>query len=348
MAQVNFWAIIFYIIWFSIKIKEVIILIKGKKYILVYTSLLVLVVSIFYIENMHKQKEIESNTKLLKDTTKKTTDLDILKEKNYNQIQTWGYNKVINSNVGNNGTGVKVAILDSGVNKNHEDLKGQIIKEINMINPKKSAEDNFNHGTAIAGIIAAKDNNIGIKGIASGAKLYSVKILDENGDGTLNNLIKGIDWAIQQKVDIMNLSFGLDTDNPKLKNIIDKAVKSGIIIVAASGNNYIKNADYPARYENVISVGSIDENLSKAKFSSIGKIEFSAPGKNILSTDNKGNYSLFNGTSFSAAYITGLIALYISNYNRAKNSKDIINSLKENTEHIGSKNMYGYGILEYK
>lgn len=322
-----------------------------KRYYFVFFIFVVLLCFFFFNISSRTHVAVKNVEKTDKhNNVLQQNDLDLLKEKRNNQILTWGYKKIIKTRDNNQGKGVKIAILDSGINIYHKDLNRKIIKQVNMINVKEPINDDLNHGTAIAGIISAKNNNIGIKGIAPSADIYSAKILDKNGNGTIKNLIKGIDWAIKQDVDIMNLSFGMNKDNPKLKKIIEKAIKSGIIIVASSGNNYIKNADYPARYPDVISVGSIDQNLLKSKFSSKGKIDFSAPGKDILSTNNKGGYSLYTGTSFSTAYITGLIALYISNYPNYKkitDSKHIIEILKKHTENLGTKALYGYGMLKF-
>ncbi|NUK28825.1 S8 family peptidase [Parageobacillus sp. VR-IP] len=274
---------------------------------------------------------------------------------NYKQTITWGVkDTVINKINSNTKDIIKVAILDSGINKNHPDLKGQVVKEFNAINPQEPVIDKLNHGTAVAGIIAAKDNSIGIKGVAPNVKIYSVKVLNDDGEGTIDNIIRGINWCIDQKVDIMNISFGFKSNNPKLKSIIDEARNSGIIIVASSGNNYIREVDYPARYENVISVGSINKEHQRVRFSPRGKIDFVAPGRGILSTNNKNGYSLFEGTSYSAAFITGLIALYMTDnpeYKLYKNQDELIRLLQDKSLDLGVKgkdNVYGYGLLQFK
>ncbi|MBT2646434.1 S8 family serine peptidase [Bacillus sp. ISL-34] len=245
-----------------------------------------------------------------------------------------------------------MAILDSGINKEHPDLKGQIYKEFNAINSKEPMKDIFNHGTSIAGIIAAKDNSIGIKGISPKSKIYSVKVLNDKGEGSVEHIIRGIEWAINEKVEIINISFGLKNDNQKLKKVINKATNNGIIVVASSGNNYIKDVDYPAKYNNVISVGSIDHEHERAKFSPRGKIDVVGPGRDILSTNNLKDYSIFEGTSYSTAFVTGLISLYLSENPTIKfDQKAIINLLKNKSLDLGIKgldNTYGYGLLQYK
>jgi len=104
---------------------------------------------------------------------------------------------------------IKIAILDSGIDKKHEDLNNQVKDEVNMIHPNVPIIDELGHGTAVAGIIAAKDNSIGFSGVSPHVELYSVKVLDKDGNGSVEDIIKGIEWSIDKGVDIINLSFGI-------------------------------------------------------------------------------------------------------------------------------------------
>lgn len=192
---------------------------------------------------------------------------------------------------------MRIAIVDSGINKDHEDLVGTVVKEFNVINKGKPIRDEFGHGTAIAGIIAAQDNNMGIIGIAPSTEIYDVKVLDNEGKGNIDHFIEAIEWCIEEQIDIINISFGFQTDNDELKQTIDKAISKGIIIVASAGNNYGMKTDYPAKYENVISITSIDGELQRSNFASRQEIDFALPGEEILTTNNDDEYSLFNGTS---------------------------------------------------
>ncbi|WP_311315149.1 MULTISPECIES: S8 family peptidase [unclassified Bacillus (in: firmicutes)] len=265
--------------------------------------------------------------------------------------ENWGYkDTIVKRTLSNNK--IKIAILDSGINKEHPDLKGRIHKEFNAISPEEPVKDKFNHGTPIAGIIAAKDDSNGIKGISPKSEIYSVKVLNDKGEGSVDHIIKGIEWAINEKVEIINISFGFKNHNKKLKKIVNKATSNGIIIVASSGNNYINDVDYPAKYNNVISVGSIDQEHERVKFSPRGKIDVVGPGRDILSTNNLNDFSIFEGTSFSTAYVTGLISLYLSEKPTIKfDQKAIIKLLKNQSLDLGIKgkdNTYGYGLLQYK
>ena len=155
---------------------------------------------------------------------------------------------------------IKIAILDSGINKKHNEFKGLTFKEYNAIEPGKEIVDDFGHGTAIAGIIAAR----GIKttGVIHNVILYDVKVLNEKGGGKINDVIEGIEWCIKKNVDIINISFGFSSEKEGLKEAIDKAINHNIIITAASGNTLGLTVDYPAKYHNVLSISSFDEKYA--------------------------------------------------------------------------------------
>ncbi|QOY36649.1 S8 family peptidase [Anaerobacillus isosaccharinicus] len=244
---------------------------------------------------------------------------------------------------------IKIAIIDSGINKNHEDLLEKVVGEFNAINPKEPITDEFGHGTAIAGIIAANDNAYGIIGISQNVELYDVKVLNDEGKGDVEHFINAIEWCIEQEVDIINVSFGFQAENLDLKNAIDKANDKGIIIVAAAGNTYGFGVDYPARYENVLSITSIREDLKRASSAAKGKIDFAAPGVDIISTDKDGGYSLFTGTSFATAYATGFIARLLEEKDLTRD--ELMNVLKELAVDLGVEGYdreYGYGLLKMK
>ncbi|WP_404445900.1 S8 family peptidase [Sutcliffiella horikoshii] len=245
---------------------------------------------------------------------------------------------------------IKVAVLDSGIYQEHEDLKGKVVAEFNAIDPGEPVVDDLGHGTAIAGIIAANNNNIGVVGVARSVELYDVKVLDKQGRGEPKNLVSAIEWCVSQGIDVINISFGYQAESLIIKKAIKDALDFGIIIVASAGNTYGLNADFPAKYENVFSITAVDQELLRVKTSARGKIDFAAPGKEILSTDHEGGYSLFNGTSFATAYATGFIATLLQHSHKKLNHIELKNLLLENAhvldeEHLPSKE-YGYGILK--
>jgi subtilisin family serine protease len=260
---------------------------------------------------------------------------------------------MMNSGRSEGRTKVKIAILDSGINQQHQDLKGIVKKEYNAVTPKRPVTDDFGHGTAVAGIIGARQSNKGITSYNhSGVELYDVKVLNQQGKGDVESLIKGIEWSIKEGVHIINISSGVVTNKAKLKSSIDKAVSHGIIIVAAAGNTYGTGVEYPAKYTNVISVNSIKKNLKRPSSAARGKIDYIAPGVDILSTNHRGEYSLFTGTSFAAAHVTGVTSLYVQDYlskSKKLNVDELMKKLKQESRKVQSLNddEQGNGLLIY-
>ena len=140
----------------------------------------------------------------------------------------------------------------------------------------------------------------------------SVNIVGEDTRVNLQDFIRGFEWAIEQDVDIINISLGFSRYTDELRSVINQAIEQCIIIISASGNTQGMNALFPARFENVISVGTINEHHEIISESAIGEIDFVAPGKNILFLTYNGGYDLFHGSSFATAFVTGVVAEYLS------------------------------------
>jgi minor extracellular protease Epr len=249
------------------------------------------------------------------------------------------------------GKDVKVAILDSGISP-HPDLK--ITGGKSFVSYTDSFSDDNGHGTHVAGIIAALNNDTGTLGVAPGADLYAVKVLDSKGNGYLTDIISAIDWAITNKMDIINLSLGSFEKSPTLEYIINKAYGSGILIVAAAGNggNPEGTGDqiaYPAKYNSVIAVSAVDQQKKRGSFSATGsKIEFSAPGVSILSTYLNNGYAKLNGTSMAAGFVTANLALLKEMYPNMTN-QELREQLKKTALDLGSPGRdpwFGYGLVQ--
>ncbi|MED0826792.1 S8 family peptidase [Bacillus pacificus] len=308
---------------------------KVKKILIIILTVLVLCSSLFYF--VFYSESTISKTK---------SNIPYKKEE---QSVTWGRKAVIEDRFTGIQNKIKVAILDNGIYKEHEDLKGKVVKEFNTINLNNPIIDETGHGTAIAGIIAAENNNLGILGVMPNIQLYDVKVLDKQGKGDVDHLIKGIRWCIEQRVNILNISFGLQSESPELKKAIDEAVDSGIIVVAAAGNTYGLGVDYPAKYENVISISSVNKEFKRASSSAKGKIDFAAPGVDILSTNQDGGYSTYSGTSFATAFATGVIAALLAEGDNTLNLDQIKKILIERSIDLGSTsydNEFGYGLIQ--
>lgn len=195
------------------------------------------------------------------------------------------------------GEGVKVAVIDSG-KSTHFETEDAIVAAKNF-SKSPTLEDKNGHSTFCAGIIAARKNDQGIIGVAPKAKVYFAKAMDDSGAGEPSALVRAINWAAKQKVDIMSISAGMFFDFKPLKQAIQRAYKRNIIIVAAVGNTGTRHYDvaFPARYPEVIGVAAYDQKHKVARFSSRGtNVSFAMPGVNIYSTYLNNQFCKMNGT----------------------------------------------------
>jgi minor extracellular protease Epr len=272
----------------------------------------------------------------------------------HQQNMDWGIGEIrlpFSWKYGLTGKGIKIAVVDSGIDSTHQDLS--IAGGESFVPYTTSYHDDNGHGTHVAGIIGALNNEIGTVGSAYDSSLYAVKVLDSEGFGYLSEIIAGIDWAISNDMDIINLSLGTQTTSTALKSIVDRAYQNGIIVVASSGNfgssETIDNVAYPARYESVIAVGAVDTNLRVTDFSSSGKeLEVAAPGQSIFSTFVGNTYKKMSGTSMAAPYVTGNLAL-LKQANPNASVDEIRNILKANIVDLGEfgrDRYYGYGLIQ--
>ena len=216
------------------------------------------------------------------------------------------------------GQGVRIAVIDSGIDQNHPNLKGNLKGGVNLVDPGASFTDDNGHGTHVAGIIAASDTGTGIVGVAPEAELYAVKVLDKWGDGTVLNAINAIDWCLRNGIHVVNMSFGTDKYSRALEEAIRVAHSRGLMIVAAAGNDGAPGTvDYPAVFDQTISVAAVDQRGRLASYSSSGpEVDIMAPGSNILSTYRWGGFVRQSGSSMATAHISGAIALLKAKYPR--------------------------------
>lgn len=277
------------------------------------------------------------------------------------QKTPWGIERIgsrlVNA-VGNTGKGIKIGVLDSGIDYNHDDLKGNYRGGYNIVDDNNDPMDQNGHGTHVAGIVAAEDNNIGVVGVAPQAYLYSVKVLAFDSTGSTSNIVGGLEWSVDNGMQIINMSLGSCENSISVGRAINNTYNAGILIVAAAGNS--GNAagtgntmDYPASYDSVISVGATDINDNRGKFSSTGpKLELSAPGVNILSTLNGNKYGTLSGTSMASPHVTGVAALIMSAEPGITNSRVRIRmqttaqNMSNVTGGFSAKDWYGYGLVD--
>ncbi|MUK87572.1 S8 family serine peptidase [Ornithinibacillus sp. L9] len=270
------------------------------------------------------------------------------------QVLDWGIEKTATVTAwrsGLTGKGVKIAVVDTGIAA-HEDLS--IAGGISVVNYTPSYSDDHGHGTHVAGIIGAQNNELGIVGTAPDSDIFAVKALDYNGSGYLSDIIAGIDWSISNQMDIINLSLGTSQDSVVLKQAIDQAYQKGILVISAAGNSGNKDGsgdtvNFPAKYPTSIAVAAVDSNNQRGLFSSTGEaVEISAPGVNVVSTYLGNQYIRMNGTSMAAPFVSGIIALYLQE-NPHATIQDVRSQLQTNVIDLGVEgrdSFYGYGLIQ--
>nr|QHB15709.1 serine alkaline peptidase preproprotein [Virgibacillus natechei] len=266
------------------------------------------------------------------------------------QTVPWGIDyigKAAAHQLGIFGKGIRVGIIDSGI-KPHKDLK--VSGGINILDNSENYFDGYGHGTWVAGIIGALDNSYGLLGVASDADLYSIKVLKNDGKGLISDVVTGIEWAIENKMNIVNFSLQTNVETDILRKAIKKANENDILLVASSGNMGGTKKDdtvtYPAAYDEVISVAAINKNGERYVHSSTGKrIDISAPGELVYTTVQSGLYFTLNGTSMSAPHVSGVAALVLQN-NPKLNIEEIRKILVKSTKPLGNPHLYGKGLID--
>lgn len=251
------------------------------------------------------------------------------------------------------GEGIKIAVLDTGIDFNHPDLAPNIKKGVNFTtNNPSDYMDRQGHGSHCAGIIAGCDNNFGVIGVAPAAELYAVKVLGDNGSGGIQAIARGIDWAIAEKVDVISMSLGCSSDpGTSLHDAIKRARAAGIVIVAATGNENT-HVGWPAVYEEVIAVGAVDQTFGRANFSNFGQeVDVAAPGVDILSTYLNNTYAKLSGTSMATPMVAGVVALvqaFCRKMGVVATPEKIVQMIAERSVDMGNAgddDMFGNGLI---
>ena len=265
----------------------------------------------------------------------------------------WGIDKIdaemVHAEYGIKGFGVKVAVIDTGIDLKHPDLKVYGGKSF----ISSSYQDDHGHGTHVAGTIAALDNTQGVIGVAPEAQLYALKALSSGGSGFWSDVAAALEWSIENKMDIVSMSIGGTAGDSLLETAVTQAYQAGLILVAAAGNSGTSDGtgdsvQFPAKYSGVIAVAATDSNDARASFSSTGlKVELSAPGVNVFSTYLGSTYKNMNGTSMATPHVSGLAALVKSTYPNAT-SEEIRKKIVDSVVDLGSAGrdaLYGYGRI---
>lgn len=267
--------------------------------------------------------------------------------------------------IGLDGTGINVSVIDTGIYANHPDISGRVIKWIDYINSSRILPyDDQGHGTHVAGTVGG--NGVGgvTTGVAPNVSLFGAKVLDSNGSGYSSDVISAIQWSVDNKADIISLSLGGGRDLA-MKNTINNAISAGVTVIAAAGNSGPGNGSiiFPAGEKNVIAVGAVDSSDNIASFSSRGPIivdgeelikpDISAPGVCINSLSNIGGYAnCWSGTSMATPHVSGTAALLLqaARKNGIFLSPAQVRSILENTSKdlgaAGKDNTYGAGRID--
>lgn len=257
------------------------------------------------------------------------------------------------------GKGVKLAVIDSGIQK-HEDLK--ITGGFNAYDESKPYDKDLasTHGTKIAGVVAAQDNGKGMLGVAPDCELYAVRI--DDGGGSINRTqwsaqIKALNWCIENKMDAINCSFSSKTESSSREEAFREAYDAGIAIFCSAGNRQGDDVNrstivYPSNYTFVNTVANITKDKKRYKTSSVGRgINFSSGGDSVRTTtldkdrEVSAKYANGTGTSFATPAVMGMFALYKEKYGESRDQ--IIQRMHVNAERIGDEKMFGSGIPKY-
>ncbi len=279
------------------------------------------------------------------------------------QVTPWGIERIQAPAVHAkciNGTGINVSIIDTGIDYNHTDLAANYIGGYDFVNGDDDPMDNAGHGTHVAGTVAAIDNDFGVIGAAPAVNIYALKVIGVDGSGSYSDIISALQWAVDNHMDVASMSLGGLVRLKALEDACDSAYESGVVIVAAAGNEGRRKVSYPAAYSSVIAVAATDYTDTRAGFSNYGpQIELSAPGVGVNSTTMDGGYSgdTWSGTSMATPHVTGAVALllttsvptgYDANDNSQWDPAEVRLRLQDTATDLGAAgkdNYYGYGLV---
>ena len=255
------------------------------------------------------------------------------------------------------GAGVRVALLDTGLEHTHADLHGAVDALRDFTGSPSGALDRVGHGTHTAGIVGARRNDRGVVGVAPECRLLIGKVLGDDGSGLDDSVAAGIDWAVQSGADVISLSLGAPTPSPAIAAAVARAVAAGKFLICAAGNDgQSAGVNYPARFDDTVAVGAVQRNGRIAEFSSRGpEVDLCAPGEDILSTYLGGGYARLSGTSMAAPFVSGVVALLLAKHKQAggatpvETPSQLIEHLQRTATDAGPTGRdpsYGFGLID--
>jgi subtilisin family serine protease len=278
-----------------------------------------------------------------------------------NQIIDWGVkqSKIPETWKITKGEGVKIIVIDTG-HPVHEDIGDNAkIGENFILN--EPHEDLNGHQSHCTGIICSKNNKFGMVGVAPRSTCVSVKALNKNGSGTFDGLVKALEYAIDEKPDIVSMSLGSSRPHALIEQKIKTLYEMNIPVICAAGNSGHSGVNWPAAYEETIAVAAYDEMGRIASFSSKGpEVDWAAPGVNVYSTFLNNSYAVLSGTSMACPFMVGIVALMLSKHKKqekesGQNDCKTVDQIKEHLLKYtidkgdsGKDNYWGHGIVNVK
>lgn len=255
------------------------------------------------------------------------------------------------------GKNIRCLVLDTGFS-DHVDLEGGIDKDASRDFVNEGLDDLNGHSTHCLGIIGARDNSAGMVGVAPECTLITGKILNKQGTGGLNPIVKALQWARHLKPDVVSMSVGAPIYNRYIHTEIQRLYQMNIPVICAAGNNPKAPVSFPAAFPETIAVTAYDKNGKPAFFNSIGEqVDFSAPGVDIYSTYLRQSYAELSGTSMSTPFMAGLVCLLLSKHRiqeeeTGKNDCITVDQIKEHLIKyaddkgiVGKDHNWGYGVV---
>ena len=277
------------------------------------------------------------------------------------QLQDWGIKQ---SNVPETwkitkGEDIVVAVLDTGYS-DHVDLRGAFLTDKCISTIDNNINDRQFHSTHCCGILGARDNDVGVVGYSPECKIITVKVLGDDGSGSFDAIVKGLEYALKMKVDLVSMSLGASSGSEELHNAIKKLYDANIPLLVAAGNDGIGSpVNYPAVYPECIAVSAFNKNMDIANFSCTGKEVFiSGAGVDIYSTYKNNTYAKLSGTSMATPAVAGIVTLLLAKHKKqeretGQNDCKTVDQVKEhlkkyaiNMDKMGRDDKWGWGYLD--
>lgn len=247
------------------------------------------------------------------------------------------------------GTGVRVAVLDTGCDLSHPDLKDAVEAAKDFTGSASGPSDVNGHGTWCAGCIGSRRNGLGMLGVAPGCRLYVGKVLNDRGSGLSSWIAAGIRWAVAQKVHVISMSLGSSSPDSIIGPAVAEAIAAGVVVVAAAGNEGRAGVGWPGSYPGVICAAAVDDQLKVADFSSRGsRVDVAAPGVNTRATYPGGRYATMSGTSMATPYVAGCVAAWLERAGPQTPAfaRDLVARTARDLAPPGKDDDTGYGLVQ--